>query len=226
MQVRPILFSATMVNALRAWTKTQTRRVCKPAEVAGLSRVIGPFQCSEMGNGWFGDEEGEVQFLCPYGKPGDLLYVKESFWGCDLPGYGDQPCVVYDDEWMGKEYRPAEDRPWARKFGRIPSIHMPRECSRLTLRITDVRVQRLRDLSEADAVAEGTPCYVCGQHMDGRSESDCHCFHQRATAHDYGLLWESINGPGSWEANPWVWCVSFEVLQMNVDQVLKATACA
>ncbi len=72
-----------------------------------------------------------------------------------------------------------------------------------------MRVERLQDISEADAQAEGCPCYVCGRTMDGLSEDDCHCFHRKAGASDYRTLWEQINGPGSWDANPWVWVVEF-----------------
>lgn len=203
MKERPILFSGPMVRALLAGTKTQTRRTVKGEPLR-----------------WLDDSGFAPEFvampdnsLCPYGKPGDRLWVRESFWGCDLPGYGDQPCVVYDDEWHGKEYRPAKPRPWGRKFGRIPSIHMPRGCSRVLLEITAVRVERLQDISDADAQAEGTPCYVCGANLDGRSEMDCHCFHKKADPRDYRTLWESINGPGSWDANPWVWVVEFRVVQ-------------
>jgi hypothetical protein len=94
-----------------------------------------------------------------------------------------------------------------------PSIHMPRWASRITLEITDVRVERLQEISDEDAFAEGTPCYVCGRPMDGFSESDCHCFHRKARASDYQMLWESIHGPGSWAANPWVWVIEFKKLE-------------
>jgi hypothetical protein len=89
---------------------------------------------------------------------------------------------------------------------------MPRAASRITLEVTGVRVERVQDISEADATAEGTPCYVCDRPMDGRSEDDCHCFHRRAAASDYRMLWESINGAGSWDANPWVWVIEFRRL--------------
>lgn len=90
---------------------------------------------------------------------------------------------------------------------------MPRAASRITLEVTGVRVERLQDISDADARAEGTPCYVCRGALDGLSEDDCHCFHRKATASDYRALWESINGPGSWEANPWVWVVEFRMVK-------------
>ncbi|UVS87020.1 hypothetical protein EFP18_23345 [Burkholderia glumae] len=159
MKERPIIFIAPMVRAILDGRKTQTRRVVKPAPIYG--DVDGMFASwmfkKQRGSGhWlYPNARSLVLSECPHGQPGDRLWVRESFWGCEAPGFGDQPCVVYDDEWHGKEYRPAEIRPWARKFGRIPAIHMPRDCSRITLEITGVRVERLHDISEGDAIAEG-----------------------------------------------------------------------
>ncbi len=189
---RPILFSAPMVCALLAGTKTQTRRAIKtPASVTAFRHFDGDKWDRLMAGGMRGDS-----VRCPYGKPGERLWVRESFWGCDLPGYGDQPCIVYADEWHGKEYKPAEARPWARKFGHIPGIHMPRDTSRITLEITDVRVERLQAISDADAIEEG---------VDRTNTSLPGYARER-----YGALWESINGPDSWDANPFVWAVSFK----------------
>lgn len=192
---RPILFSAPMVRALLDGTKTQTRRVVKPQPV-----MYEPGQCVDV------SDMVNDALACPYGQPGDHLWVRESFWGCDLPGFGDVPCVVYDDEWQGKEYAPAAARPWARKFGRIPSIHMPRECSRILLEIVSVRVERLNDCTEQDAIAEGISKTASGfWSLYGQADVDG-TFSPRAS---YRALWESINGPGSWDANPWVWVVEF-----------------
>jgi hypothetical protein len=129
---------------------------------------------------------------------------------------GDTPCVVYDDEWNGKEYRAAEIRPWAPKFGRIPSIHMPRNCSRITLEVTGVRVERLNDCSEEDALAEGvfkpgpSGRLPIGQCVERVSDGIEVVYMQRGMAVDeYRHLWDQINGAGAWEANPWVWVVEF-----------------
>ncbi|KHJ64703.1 hypothetical protein [Burkholderia glumae] len=192
MKERPIIFSAPMVRAILDGRKTQTRRVAK--EFAGKDNLDAILRR-------FPNQQG-----CPHGEPGDRLWVRESFWGCDAPGFGDQPCVVYDDEWHGKEYRPAEIRPWARKFGRIPAIHMPRDCSRITLEITGVRVERLHGISEQDAVAEGIDKTASGFWSTyGQREVDG-TFSPRSS---FQSLWESINGPFSWEANPWVWVIEF-----------------
>lgn len=184
MKEHPILFSGSMVRALLDGSKTQTRRVM-----------------SESHRYHFIEGSGDLG-ICPYGATGDRLWVRESFWGCDAPGYGDQPCVVYDDEWYGKEYRPAEIRPWARKFGRIPSIHMPRDCSRITLEIVDVRIERLNDCSHEDAEAEGI-----------RFLRDVPDADETLTPRQlFMCLWDSINedrGLG-WDTNPWVWVIEFK----------------
>lgn len=204
---RPISFKAPMVNAIRGDRKTQTRRLVK-------------YPAAEGEHGWHPSGGGNFEYLpggsarpvCPYGKPGDRLWVRESFWGCDMPGLGDQPCVVYDDEWHGKEYKPAEVRPWARKFGRIPSIHMPRDCSRILLEVVDVRVERLQEISEADAVAEGIendprldPVGPCKWRHYGKPGTGV-----SPPSFSFRTLWESINGPDSWDSNPWVWVITFK----------------
>ena len=213
MRERPILFSAPMVRALLAGTKTQTRRVVKEPISGWLNNASGSHKVldGQVFNYSFDQHLGD----CPYGQPGDRLWVRESFWGCDAPGWGDQPCVVYDDEWHGKEYRPAEVRPWARKFGRIPSIHMPRECSRITLEITAVGVERLNDISQADAMAEGV--WTAGAAKESgildRSPGGGVLNHVGA----FRNLWEEINGADAWQANPWVWVVEFRVLHPRTD---------
>jgi len=210
MRERPILFSAPMVRALLAGTKTQTRRIAKPVKHPDLGNLYdaGALVLEQ-------EPQHVIDRACPYGQPGDRLWVRESFWGCDAPGWGDQPCVVYDDEWHGKEYRPAEIRPWARKFGRIPSIHMPRDCSRVTLEITAVGVVRLNDISQADAMAEGV--WTAGAAKESgildRSPGGGVLNHVGA----FRNLWEEINGADAWQANPWVWVVEFRVLHPRTD---------
>ncbi|WP_432734815.1 hypothetical protein [Ralstonia solanacearum] len=218
MKERPILFSGAMVRAILDGRKTQTRRIMKnqpPADTFRMDTFHHPkgqhyfwaykeaFSGCELHPGW-------EPICCPYGQPCDLLWVRESFWGCDAPGHGDQPCVVYDDEWHGKDYYPTEIRPWARKFGRIPSIHMPRDCSRITLEITSVRVERLQDCSEEDARAEG--CEAIGATYRRDTNGNVRSLESLGGPYrdGYRVLWEQINGPGSWEANPWVWVVEFK----------------
>jgi len=219
MKERPILFSSPMVRAFLEGRKTQTRRIIKPQPHPD-HRFAGGYAITEKkrfftNNQVAGEISVEAEYIgsvCPYGWVKDRLWVRESFWGCDLPGYGDQPCVVYDDEWHGKDYSPSEARPWARKFGRIPSIHMPRDCSRINLEITGVHVERLNDISESDAIAEGI-------HRDDAIPFNGPWFATETSNQGYAKpvdayreLWESINGAGSWEANPWVWAITFRTV--------------
>jgi hypothetical protein len=205
-----------MVRAILDGRKTQTRRVVKNAPTepeAEAVMVHGALCFGVRGNPGTGretfhfthGEEGEHNaFRCPYGVPGDLLWVREECWL-----YG---------RWLAEGGVTATGRP-KRSFGLIgqqvryenpgfhhvayyggaegwgwrPSIHMPRWASRITLRVTKVRVERLQEISEADALAEG----VLLEFYDDSRDA-------------YADLWEHINGPGSWDANPWVWVVGFE----------------
>lgn len=185
---KPILFSSDMVKALLAGTKTQTRRLVKPQPQ--ISHDID----------------------CPYGKPGDLLWVRETWCPVDDSDFDGGEWIDYRATPKYEASHPAgwenePDSPDALKWR--PSIHMPRWASRITLRITDVRVERLQEISEADAIAEGCPA-VSLYSLDCESTPPSH--HFRA-------LWESINGKGSWDENPWVWAITFEVIKQNVDEV-------
>lgn len=232
MKERPIIFTAPEVRAILDGRKTMTRRVVKLPEIISEpgdadATSIGWPDNHESGPGWYGwmteyPEEGSVRPRCPYGQPGDRLWVRETWqgplfdyeqWGAyredhrrfETPAF----CRYAADGGAPPEFVDEEDElqcKWR------PSIHMPRWASRITLEIESVRVERLQDISEADALAEGCPCYVCGAPLDGNSEADCHCFHRTATASDYRDLWEHINGEGSWSANPWVWAITFKRL--------------
>lgn len=208
MKERPILFSAPMVRALLAGTKTQTRRVCKPAQSYSLSKVVevpDPLERGQVYNGsHFGDEEGDVQFPSPYGGRGERLWVRETFSGPWCMEAQDGIAAAPPSKWgeSSEIWYWADGEPthgdWTRPR---PSIHMPRWASRITLEVTSVRVERLQDISEKDAWAEGCEGYdddVTGG-KSGYSE-----FHD---------LWEQINGPESWAANPWVWVVEFRRLE-------------
>lgn len=211
---RPILFSAPMVRAILEGQKTVTRRRVKGQYLEGpwsVRPATNPRTEGHSHDWWLptGSQPYTALNPCPYGKPGDRLWVRESFWGCDLPGYGDQPCVVYDDEWQGKEYKPAEARPWARKFGRIPSIHMPREASRILLEITDVRVERLQDITWEQALDEGIGDhrFECDRPVEPDGYPACSCG-SVGYVDAFAALWNSTGG--DWDANPWVWVVEFK----------------
>lgn len=220
MTERPILFSGAMVRALQAGIKTQTRRALKPqpSEFVGGPGVTlrdgspAPLIALDDSVEPYGRE-----IACPYGQPGDRLWVRETFyaWGRWETRFS---AKKRRDEWhfedltleSGKcySYSADGDGPMFERgkrnagvlpgWWKRPAIFMPRAASRITLEITSMRVERLQDISVADAIAEGCPG---GEHGD-----------RYAALEQYRALWESINGPGSWDTNPWVWVVSFKRL--------------
>ena len=210
MKARAILFSGPMVRALLDGRKTQTRRVVKP-QPAGMYRR--DYEIRSNPSPFFVVDGREVH--CPYGQPGDLLWVRET----SSVRHARETCAACDNSDIAGlqarhycravSYRADKDidLPWT------PGIHMPRWASRLTLRITDVRVQRLWDISEKDAWAEGvTLVEPAPSYLPYRAA--------------YARLWTDINGAGSWDWNPLVWALTFEVIKQNVDQVLAAKAAA
>lgn len=183
MKERPILFSAPMVRALLDGSKTQTRRKYK-VNNGGLWPNIN-------------DIPGMRQILrnCPYGQHGDRLWVREAFY----EEFGRVPAGEEERlEWVESgylAYRASDEQPYG-SGGYLPwkpSIFMPRWASRINLEIVSVRVERLQDISETDALAEGIDQDTCDP------------------VRAYRDLWEAINGDGSWDTNPWVWAITFEI---------------
>lgn len=191
MSERRILFSGEMVRALLEGCKTQTRRVVKPQP---SKPPILPDK---------GMEDAAFYPACPHGQPGDRLWVKEGFWtNGSKPSESD--FVVYHLEHETKQNEVSRNRQGEMRTGaffgefkRFPSIFMPRWASRITLEITGVKVERLQDISEEDAKAEG---------CDGRSFHG----HGHPCAKQFRSLWDSINGDGAWDTNPWVWAIAFK----------------
>ena len=205
MKERPILFSGAMVRALLAGTKTQTRRVVKQQPIPD-SRFAGGWKV--VGKG--GEESATCSPLVahhsPYGQPGDRLWVRETFARVD----------GQTRPWIETDYkatythgdRLGDSLGITKKWS--PSIHMPRHASRITLEITSVRVERLQNISEADALAEGIPSIDTPGAWTLPIPAN-----PNLTAIYLGTfckLWEDINGPGSWDANPWVWVIEFKRL--------------
>lgn len=201
---RPIIFSAPMVQALLAGRKTQTRRIINPQPtdeavadgsfVANANRLIRP---------------APIRYAV-----GDRLYVREA-WHTNSSEDGKPPSEIDEGEFIWYVADGEGGMPISRMR---PSIHMPRWASRLTLLVTEVRVQRLQDISEEDARAEG--CFVgkasgrvfeneAGMHFGGP---------QWTSARDwYADLWDTIHGADAWSANPWVVAVSFTAHLGNID---------
>lgn len=197
MTEKPILFSAPMVRAILAGAKTQTRRVVKPQPSSELLAEYARIR-SERGS-----DRSDAQMLtdcvpCLYGSPGTRLWVRETWGNGALPGY--PPTYFYRADDV-HSHRDGWATPPGLKWR--PSIHMPRAASRITLEVTGVRVERLQDISEADAMAEGI------QRIAGRYTFNGGLHESRTAVESYRYLWESINGTESWSANSWVWVVEF-----------------
>jgi hypothetical protein len=252
MKERPILFSAPMVHAILEGRKTQTRRMVKGQEFWGeFSRSARPIDsgmwrvegCEPINEDLQGNKVTFVDVRCPYGQPGDRLWVRETWQYYDWTEDG-MPWIRYcadgktiirsanvPDEWSEKisgiweslsdpaNYdidQRAADRRWR------PSIHMPRWASRITLEITGVRVERLNDISEQDAIAEGLKAITKDGSLvkygipdrDGLPGADDDGWPWKKWCTDprgaFFGLWESINGAGSWRQNPLVWVVEFK----------------
>jgi hypothetical protein len=273
---KPIIFSAPMVRALLAGTKTQTRRVLKPQPTlneAGLWRYPPDSVCDGDPKKWvkrFGgfcqtDDDGLKSFLAPVGKrnflpyaPGDRLYVREAWrvgaWRAEHFPRGDAECgaeVAIDylaDGFARREWLRGGDpdvmlrlleqsrkdasgsgaqkdaagvfhwEPGSSPCRWRPSIHMPRWASRITLTVTEVRVQRLQEITEADAVAEGAEVARGIHGLDGGVMVKTDSPYVFATPGCwYRELWNSLHGPDAWDTNPWVGAYSFTVRQGNID---------
>ncbi|MEA3534254.1 hypothetical protein [Rhizobium sp. CC-YZS058] len=221
MSDRPILFSAPMVRALLDGRKTQTRRTLKfqPAPEISIVRTTirpddaEPFHSFER-RSLYGNYAGEIEVRI---KRGDRLWVKET--------HAIVPRTAYRmSEGVQQTLRPGDDHDAAvyaaswehSKPGRWrPSIHQPRWASRLTLTVTDVRVERLQDISEIDAIAEGCGQYSSSTKLSRPFNSDWKGSYREG----YAELWNQINGAGAWEANPWVAAYTFTVHHGNIDKI-------
>ena len=230
---RPILFSGPMVRAILAGRKTVTRREIKPRmrsadtqfelhqQPDGSWRPLHTFDESCM------DAQGtEHSILCPYGQAGDRLWVREAWAQINVAQAPGESWVVYRECDNRTDY----GGPWK------PSIHMRRRDSRILLEVTDVRVERLQNISDDQAKAEGmvytdfgmqerrgkasldggktfhpmTPQQAPGWHAGDATHPD-QCLDRARWA--FANLWEKINGEYSWDANPWVWAVEFKRIE-------------
>jgi hypothetical protein len=207
---RAVLFSAPMVRALLGGTKTQTRRLVKPqpdAEHGGEPYwFVGGYRAWTYRDTQDVLRKGGNVLSCPYGQAGHTLWVRETWARDDEDGAlmyrADLGRDMSADAWEQGRLEGVPRYRWR------PSIHMPRAASRIALDVTGVRVERLNDISEADALAEGvTPKWEPG--CSGRLMEALGGVSFRPAASAYADLWEQINGPGSWSANPWVWVLAF-----------------
>lgn len=223
-----MLFSAPMVRANLSDQKTQTRRIMKPQPVWNDARQHWERDSRQGMAVWSGSRPQAAALLglreeCPYGVPGDRLWVKETWqaWQCVSTERDEWEPITREvrggsrwAEWIETNGEPdaIEHRATSESVGPwTPSIHMPRWASRLTLEITAVRVERLHEITQADARAEGVVDTTgAWEAATGEPLTDTD---QAGPRGAYRALWESINGAGSWEANPWVWVISFRVVR-------------
>lgn len=238
MKERPILFNADMVRALLDGRKTQTRRILKsqPPEGCGLIEVgtFAPIVIDRKGEqqpgpDTFGafSEDGEWGLKCPYGQPGDRLWVREAFQGPLVDGEEMEKDPSYFKNMSRYKnpkhcaYRASGDScEYVDPDGDLiqrwrPSIHMPRWASRITLEIVSVRVERLKSISKTDAEAEGVERHG-DSWRDYTHPTECHFALDARTS--FATLWKSINGVDSWNGNPWVWVVEFKRMEDTNDQ--------
>jgi len=234
MRERPILFSAPMIRAILDGRKTVTRRIVKPQPPT----VEAVHARSGSGYSWITPDRERIhhhrpagpvwavrelmgcepQLLCPYGQPGDRLWVKERWRPSVAHSHGAGECDCGD---VNVEYRadgevrffrddsiPFEwTMPKAAARGDVTPLFMPRWASRITLEVTGVRVERLQDISEDQAKAEGVEPI--------NEPNELRWPHYAPHGVAFAALWEQINGAGSWDANPWVWAVEFKRIEQE-----------
>lgn len=192
MNTRPIIFNGAMIRALLDGTKTQTRRIVKPQK--------HPYGYSLSPDRVAAEVIGQTCAVrCPYGQPGDLLWVREALHATS----NDQGLLWMTYSADGKDVFPLTQWPSSRYI--IASRFMPRWASRITLLLTDVRVERVQDIEPADCLAEGLPAGM----WDDPPIRD-----------RFRDLWNTIHGPDAWERNDWVWALTFKHIMANVDAVL------
>lgn len=259
---RPILYSTDMVQALLDNRKSKTRRTNGLDEINETINLFD-FHASIVNNkGCYANFKNVVDgtittIKCPYGKPGDLLWVRENW---QLKGW------CFDDGEMQINYQagghlwvdihdPKEDSSWLQNqieklenAGVLvmsetdedyfeftdkpqpwkPNIHMPKEAARIWLKVADVRVERLQDISEDDAIAEGIEVGPTETDPFSRKSlptykiyTELNRFVWASPVVSFKSLWESINGADSWKANPWVWVVEFEVVSTTGVKGMK-----
>lgn len=218
MKERGMIFNSEMVRAILEGRKTQTRRIMKVQPGTpefGLRRIIESSKANENGMYFWSQDDAcgikarSKPFLFPYGEVGDRIWVRETFRVHSRAT--DVATLVYRasvrNSWTEQTHRvpvavcnkPATPEKWT------PSIHMPRWASRLLLEITNVRVERLNNISYDDAISEGIKqewtCIDPGLGLYA---------HENDVQGDYETLWKSIYGEESWDANPWVWVIEFK----------------
>lgn len=190
MKERGIIFNGEMVRAILDGRKTQTRRIVKNVMLDNGIWLKKPTKTRSGTTTHVLD--APKHNLCPLGKIGDRLYVREAF----KAGVCTESTIAYK-----ATHKPSDlEEGWYEEIKWTPSIHMPRRYSRITLEITDVRVERLNDISNDDAKSEGC-WYGRGGGVPDKAITP---------SDQFPTLWEEIYGDVSWSSNPWVWVIEFK----------------
>lgn len=217
-KLRPVLFNTAMVQAIFGDRKTQTRRLVKDKDILPATNERH-FIITD-------GEYNVIRSKCPYGKIGDVLWVRETHFYVSrdhahdlLEGNRDGSQWVYKTSFHHDWFQYAKEK-YGYKWK--PSIHMPFDACRLFLQITNIRIERLQDISESDAIHEGIAQFskdntVYKYGLDGWPWQEM----QRKPSLGFSVLWKSINGSESWDANPWVWVIEFK--QITKDKAMSCT---
>jgi hypothetical protein len=231
MKERPIIFTAPEVRAILACRKTMTRRVVKPQPypngfhfdgrdiLCHIDDLPPSAMLMDVGRGKYRGPTSNLEGWeahCPYGQPGERLWVRETFLH-EPADYCWEASVSIPVRPAMTIYRADADPTGSGTAGWKSPIHMPRSLSRITLEIESVRVERLQDISEADALAEGVerifpawhPADTGPNHYTAEGPERV-SLNQPTAAGAFRSLWTFINGEGSWTANPWVWVLAFK----------------
>ncbi|RZJ71101.1 hypothetical protein [Flavobacterium sp.] len=208
----PILFSREMIKAIISGAKTQTRRVVK---IGGYVPTCSTFPLSTHSCGSVFYFWGNDEIACPHGSPGDILWVRETLYqNGELELTYDADNESIDEDLIPSDFKVRLDKNGNYKFCKIPSIYMEKWACRIFLRVKSLRVERLMDISEDDAVAEGVlPIMLntMSAYNDYSNPSDSSGYTYPSDS--FRSLWQSINGKESRDANPWVWVVEFERIE-------------
>ncbi len=213
---RGIIQNADQVRALLDGRRTQARVRLKkqPVPYTGMASGRNDFAWPTDTPGCFtisckpNGPDGWAAENCPYGQPGDMLYVREA-WAYGL-------CTKTTLAYRATHKPQDLDEGWDEKIKWQSGAQMPRSESRITLRITSVRIERLQDISEADAEAEGA--------FSKQQAADIGMAWRFGSKQQFSDAWRKHYGDGSWNANPWVWVLEYEVIHANVDTVIKEAA--
>ena len=210
---KPILFSTEMVQAILEGRKTQTRRIVKPQPTLGN----GTWDVRNLDE--FFDENGKyccipkintVEVKSVKIKPGDILWVRETWQTTYNESTNNWDSIYKADGgfWID------DDGPMKWK----PSIFMPRKYARIFLEVTNVRVERLRDISESDAYKEGFGPVITEEYpAPGKFVNHLNKHHMFTAIDSFASMWVKLNGTGAWKANPWVWVYEFKVVEKPND---------